>query len=628
VLPEIGQIRRKTAELLFSANESSNLRAEERGLSMQTVKRPRSPTCPHFIPATVLRVGSTLRKEATMAINYAKLFNRRATPQSQPIPGSGQVRNSGCGYSWQVDDWQRLDRFLILGAEGGTYYIGERDLVKQNHDAVVRCIREDGVRAVKRIVEISHSGRAPKNDPAIFALALVAAHGNDAAKAAAFASLPQVCRTGTHLFNFAEYVNAMRGWGRGLRNAVARWYLDREPADLALQIVKYQQRDGWSHGDLLRLAHPSPVRPEQQAILRWALTGMDGIAEIRTVKRRVNGVECEATYAPVGELPRIVEAFEQAKRASTKAEIVKLITEFDLPREAVPTQWLNEVEVWDALLQRMPLTAMIRNLGKMTSIGLLKPFSAAAKLVVGKLRNEQALKRARVHPMTILIAEKIYAQGQGDKGKLKWEPVGKIVDALDEAFYAAFANVEPCGKPLLLALDVSGSMACSYLAGSCLSAREASAAMALITAATEPEHEIVAFSAGPHGFGGMHGCGESGITPIAIAPRMRLADVIKRLEAIPMGGTDCALPMVWARRNKLNVAGFITYTDSETWAGNIHPTQALRNYRDEFVADAKAVVVGMTSNGFTLADPNDRGMLDVVGFDTTAPAVISDFIKS
>ena len=109
---------------------------------------------------------------------------------------------------------------------------------------------------------------------------------------------------------------------------------------------------------------------------------------------------------------------------------------------------------------------------------------------------------------------------------------------------------------------------------------------------------------------------------------MRLADVIKRIEAIPMGGTDCALPMLWAARNKLNAAGFITYTDSETWAGNIHPAQALRQYRSEFVGDAKAVVVGVTSNGFTLADPNDRGMLDVVGFDTSAPAVIADFVRS
>src|SRR5688572_10959953 len=102
-----------------------------------------------------------------MAINYARMFNRRATPQSQPIPASTQVRNSGSGYSWEVDDWQRLDRFLILGAESGTYYIAERELVKQNYSAIIRCIKQDGVRAVNRVVEISDSGCAPKNDPAI-----------------------------------------------------------------------------------------------------------------------------------------------------------------------------------------------------------------------------------------------------------------------------------------------------------------------------------------------------------------------------------------------------------------------------------------------------------------------------
>jgi 60 kDa SS-A/Ro ribonucleoprotein len=193
-----------------------------------------------------------------MAINYAKIFNRRATPQSQPIPSSTQVANSAGGYSWRVDDWTRFDRFLILGAEGGTYYIAERELVKQNHDAVVCCIEQDGVRAVNRIVEISDSGRAPKNDPAIFALALVATHGSNEAKALAFQNLAKVCRIGTHLFHFAEYVNALRGWGRGLRNAAGRWYISREADELAHQAVKYQQRDGWSHGDLLRLAHGIP----------------------------------------------------------------------------------------------------------------------------------------------------------------------------------------------------------------------------------------------------------------------------------------------------------------------------------------------------------------------------------
>ena len=561
-----------------------------------------------------------------MAINYAKLFNRRITPQSQPIPGSTQVRNSNGGYSWQVDDWTRLDRFLILGAEGGTYYIGERELVKQNHDALIRCIKADGVRAVNRIVEISDAGRAPKNDPAIFALALVVTHGDVPAKAHAFANLNKVCRIGTHLFHFAEYVNAMRGWGRGLRNAVGHWYVDRGADDLAHQAVKYQQRDGWSHADLLRLAHPKAPSVQHDAIFRWMLAGADSHGE-REVKRKVRGEDRVAKYAAVGELPKLVQAFEQAKHASIAGEIVKLIDEFDLPREAIPTQWLNEVVVWEALLERMPMTAIIRNLGKMTSLGLLKPFSDAKRLIVRKLRDETALKRARIHPLAVLVAQKIYAQGHGDKGALKWSPVSAVVDALDEAFYATFQNVEPCGKPVLLALDVSGSMAGSMIAGSCISAREASAAMALITAATEPEHEIIAFSAAAGGHGGKWGGGESGITRVNLSPRMRLADVIKRVEAIPMGGTDCALPMLWAARNKLDVSGFITYTDSETWAGNIHPAQALRQYRSEFVGDAKAVVVGMTSNGFTLADPNDRGMMDVVGFDTTAPAVIADFVR-
>jgi len=363
------------------------------------------------------------------------------------------------------------------------------------------------------------------------------------------------------------------------------------------------------------------------------LNGANSLGE-REVKRKVRGEDRIAKYGAVGELPKLIEAFERVKRTANVVEVVKLIDEFDLPREAIPTQWLNEPRVWDALLERVPMTAMIRNLGKMTSIGLLKPFSDAKKLVLRKLKDETALKRSRIHPLAVLVAQKIYAQGHGEKGSLKWLPVSKIVDALDEAFYATFSNVEPCGKPMLLALDVSGSMACSSIGGSCITARETSAAMALITAVTEAEHEIIAFSAPARGceshrpiYGGMHGGGEPGITRVDTSPKMRLAEVIKRIESIPMGGTDCALPIVWAARNKLNVSGFITYTDSETWAGPIHPAQALRKYRDGFVAEAKAVVVGMTSNGFTLADPNDRGILDVAGFDTSVPAVIADFVR-
>ena len=93
-----------------------------------------------------------------------------------------------------------------------------------------------------------------------------------------------------------------------------------------------------------------------------------------------------------------------------------------------------------------------------------------------------------------------------------------------------------------------------------------------------------------------------------------------------MGGTDCAQPMIYAKNKKLEVDTFIVYTDNETWAGKIHPSQALKDYRESSGVDAKLIVCGMCANSFTIADPNDAGMLDMAGFDSAAPEVIRNFV--
>jgi 60 kDa SS-A/Ro ribonucleoprotein len=35
----------------------------------------------------------------------------------------------------------------------------------------------------------------------------------------------------------------------------------------------------------------------------------------------------------------------------------------------------------------------------------------------------------------------------------------------------------------------------------------------------------------------------------------------------------------------------------------------------------------MVANAFSIADPNDPGQLDIVGFDTATPQLISDFAR-
>jgi 60 kDa SS-A/Ro ribonucleoprotein len=53
----------------------------------------------------------------------------------------------------------------------------------------------------------------------------------------------------------------------------------------------------------------------------------------------------------------------------------------------------------------------------------------------------------------------------------------------------------------------------------------------------------------------------------------------------------------------------------------------LRRYREKSGIAAKLVVQAFTSTGFSIADPNDPGMLDVVGLDAASPNLVSAFSR-
>ncbi len=92
-----------------------------------------------------------------------------------------------------------------------------------------------------------------------------------------------------------------------------------------------------------------------------------------------------------------------------------------------------------------------------------------------------------------------------------------------------------------------------------------------------------------------------------------------------MGGTDCALPMLHAKEKKIPIDVFIIYTDNDTWFGDVHPSEALKNYRKAMNIDAKLIVVGMSASSFSIADPADKGMLDFAGFNSNCPNLIRNF---
>lgn len=508
----------------------------------------------------------------------------KATPPTEPIPGreAEMEQNRAGGYAFSLDDWTRLTRFLILGSEGGTYYATEREVTIDNAAVVRRCMAEDGARTVRSIVEISKAGRAPKNDPAILALAMCAKLGDEKTRRAAYDALPEVCHIGTHLFAFAEAMQAFGGWSRGARRAVGSWY-SRE--DAAYQLVKYRQRNGWTHRDLLRLSHPAPA-----PLLAWA-----------------------AGKSAADGLPRIIEGFERAQTAEKPSDTVALIRDYGLPRECVRTEHSGDPAVLEALLDGMPITAMVRNLGNLSKAGVLAPMSAAAKLVISRLQDEDRLRKARIHPMAILLAMRTYASGHSLRGNGEWSPVQQVVDALDEAFYATIGYLKPTGKRHLLAIDISGSMQNGSVAGTPMAPFEAAGAMALITAKSEPEHYVLGVHTWP--------------VDLRISPRQRLDSVVKDLRQHAGGGTDLTIPYTWATAQKMPFDAVLTYTDGETWDGGYHhPAQALTAYRKALGIQTRGVNLAFTATGTSVADPKDPLCLQCVGLDAAMPEVVRGFV--
>jgi 60 kDa SS-A/Ro ribonucleoprotein len=522
-----------------------------------------------------------------------KGFGTRVPTPQRERSRPDQVKNNAGGYVFQVSPEQALLRFLILGTTGGTYYVSERKLTKDNVEALIPALEADP-NLVDLIRDVSVNGRAPKQNETLFALAAASASANPDTRARALSYVSDICRTGTMLFQFNGYAEQFRGRGQALNRAVRKWYTEQDIDKVAFQAVKYRQREGWTHRDLLRLVKPKTNDPARDALFGWLTGKMDD-----------ESLEM---------LPSMVRLFEAAQAATTAREWVTLIHENPrMPWELLPTQALAEPSVWEALLPGMPLMALVRNLGRLTRIGVIKPFSQGTKETVSKLQGDVAA--ARIHPINVMTAWFTYKQGHGVRGGDSWTPVPQVIEALEGAFYAAFGNVEPAGKRTLVSMDVSGSMSMetSRIRDLPLYARDAAAAMAMVTVRAEPQYLVTAFS--------------RGLTVMDITDKSSLDEVVRKTHNMPFERTDCAQPMLFAAQNDLDVDTFMILTDNETWAGAIHPHQALERYRQKSGINARMVVVGMTATQFTIADPKDPGQMDVVGFDTATPNIISSFSR-
>lgn len=515
----------------------------------------------------------------------------------------GLERSNQGGLVNRADDNTMLDRFLIKGTFDGTFYVGGFDNTKRAYDMLQRLFAANHQTVLDRIVEISDAGRAPSNSPALFALAVGASYNGDNmanVRRDSLAVLPRVARTGTHLFEFAGYAEAARGWGPGLKKGIVNWYTSQTPRSLAFGVTKYAQREGWSHRDLLRLSHPK-VTPfsDHDAIFHYIVNGDLG------------------KFQGQSEAREYLEAVEEVKASKDPRRVVELIQTYRLPREVLPTEMLREAAVWEALLYApMPVMAALRNASNLHRVGLIGDLGGdGQRFYVDLVTSPEAVKKSRIHPFDAVKASLAYS-GNGvydfRRGNVVDVPSPIVVGALDEAAELAFGNIEPTGKSFMQGIDVSGSMSWNALPNLPINSAMAAAYMAYQTVRVERYVETFAFS----NYAQRRQLPKSG----------GIQAVMDSLAGLPMAGTDIPLVIDVATKERYNVDVFAIYTDGENGNRDRAARQSLVEYRNRVNPDARLVIVATEFNQFNNSG-NLPNTLEVAGFDTAVPRVISEFAK-
>lgn len=510
-------------------------------------------------------------------------------PQSKPIFGrTDMVKNNAGGYVFQITPQQRLERFLLIGSEGGTYYVGERELTEQNAQSVVALIKTNGLDVVNTVVDFAVNGRAPKADAGIFVLALCATYGDAATKKAAYAAIASVCRTSTHLFLFTSNVQNLRGWSNGLRKGVANFYTNRTPEQIAYQMIKYRDRAGFTHADVLRLSHPKAKNKEQNLLFGYAV-GKVPATEVKNAQ---------------------VRAYEAAKTAKDQ-DLLNLIAEGRLTWEMVPTEALNDVEVLSYLLDNMPLNALVRNLNRFAYNEMTNGNTEITKRIVSKLTDAEYVAKGGMHPVNVINSLLTYSSGRGQLGGKTWKVNQNIVDALSQTYELALKALVPTNKNILIGVDVSGSMSSAQVAKMQMTCAQVANVLALTILKSEKNAELVWF--------------DTGLVKCNMGRRNSVDEAISMTPR--GGGTDCAQPLIHAANTLNHYDAIIILTDNETWVGQRHAADVLASYRKNVNRDVRVIEVALAANSSSVLPPDDPNLLRVVGFDGSVTEIINEYLK-
>lgn len=490
-------------------------------------------------------------------------------------PKTDTVNEAG-GIAYKLTPKQALAQYAATGCFNHTFYAGADEQL----EAVLALANEVDAEFVAKTAIFAREKGHMKDMPAML-LAVLSVRD----KALFERVFPRIADNGKMLRNFVQIMRSgavgRKSLGTLPKRMVREWFEKRQPE----QIFKQSVGQSPSIADILKMVHPKPADAEREALFGYFI-----------------GREIDAD-----KLPEIVKQFERFKAGDSA----------DVPN--VPFQMLTALPLgkseWTAIAGNAPWQMTRMNLNTFQRHGVFED-GEMVKVIAERLRNAEAIKRARVFPFQLMSA---FKSADANKGIPR-----EITDALQDAMEIATENVPKIDGKVYVFPDISGSMqspATGYRKGATSAVRcvDIAALFAAAILRKNPDAEIIPF--------------ESKIVEVKLNPRDSIMTNAEKLSNLPFGGTNCSAPLEELNSRKSNGDVLIYVSDNESWidtpfygrfGGSATETMKQWNEFKSRNGDAKLVCIDIQPYGHTQAQER-RDILNVGGFSDQVFTLVSEF---
>ena len=420
---------------------------------------------------------------------------------------AADTRNEAGGIAYTLTPKQQLAQLAATGCLNSTYYADAQDQLEQ----VLKLAKNLDAEFIAKTAVYARQKGFMKDMPALLLAVLAQKDVNMLARV-----FDQVADNGKMLRNFAQIIRSgavgRKSFGNRPKKLMQTWLLTATEK----QLLNAAIGNAPSLADVVKMVHPKPREAWRAAWFAWLIG---------------KPYDREA-------LPPITRAFEDYKQSRQG-------TLPDVPFQMLTALELNSGD-WAQIARNGSWQQVRQNLNTFLRHDVFVK-SKNIKMVAEKLRDQTAIRRARVLPYQLLTAY------QATSEQMPFE----IREALQDAMETAVQNVPAIRGKVVVCPDVSGSMhspATGYR-GSATSKTRCIDIAALVSAAmlrTNPQARVIPF--------------EQITVNVPLNPRDSIMTNAQKLANIGGGGTACSAPLAMLNREKADVDLVVIVSDNESWA--------------------------------------------------------------